>query len=122
MEDVSRFVRGISTHSSERIPIYTYWYGARENTVDGFIEGINDLAEIYRRDSGIRLRAVLADIDKADLMTIKPDTAIIRIACAFAEYYLYQGYLAGLVIYDLLSGLFKSIKHTISSNATPVRL
>lgn len=102
MSEVEGYVNAISHHSKGRLPIFTYWYGCLDSSPKGFVDSINYLSEIYDKKTGIRLRGVIVDISKkiSDGVNLYPHN-IISIATRYLGYYTYQGYITGLIIYDI---------------------
>ena len=101
MRQVEDYIKAINYSYKGRCPIFSYWYGTLDNSYESFIESVNYLSKVYSKATGIRLRGVIADVYKNYLPVYNMSYFMIQIACKFAEYYLFQGYLTGVVIYDM---------------------
>lgn len=100
MEQVANYVKAISLSNMGRKPIFINWYGCDDNSWEGFINSINELSDIYSKTNGIRLRGVIVNVMKP-AQSYFDINRMVRAACEYAEYYLYQGYITGVVLYDM---------------------
>ena len=100
MEQVKGYVKGLSSGVNGRKPMYEYWFATDDNTGESFVDSINYISDIYSKNNGIRLRGVIVEVSKLNVEEISNEK-IILIAQEYAQYYLYQGYITGVVVYDL---------------------
>lgn len=98
-EDVERFIKGICCKFNRHSPIITYWFGCCEASIDGFMQDLRNISDIYSKQSGILLRGSVIDIPKAELGNSVEKAE--KILLQMAQYYLYQGYIVGVLLYDM---------------------
>lgn len=100
MAQVDELVNALSKSENGRKPLFSYWFGLEDNSPKGFIENIEFISDIYSKNTGIRLRGVITTISKDVFTDTDSKSAIIQTIRRLAEYYLYQGYLTGMIIYE----------------------
>ena len=99
IEQIDSYIKGLSTSNNGYKPIFAYWYAANDNTCESFINSIKQLADVYSKHSGILFRGVLIDLLKGEISDVNRENTIM-LACKYAEYYLYQGFITGVVVYE----------------------
>lgn len=101
-EDVEEFIKGICSKFKGHRPISEHWFGCCETSVGGFLTDLKNISEIYSKQAGILLRGSVIDIPKVELGNNSIQKAE-RIILWMAQYYLYQGYVVGALLYDIES-------------------
>ena len=99
-EEVEIFLKKICCKYKGYKPISVRWFGCCEVSRDGFMQDLRNISEIYSKQSGVLLKGVVINIPKAELENNYIEK-VDKIIISMAQYYLFQGYIVGTLLFDM---------------------